>query len=157
MLKKIMIYVLLGLAGVFVLLQLVPYGRQHTNPPVVSEPPWGSPEARQVAQRACFDCHSNETVWPWYSNIAPISWLIQRDVEEGRAKLNFSEWGVSQGEGEWGEAEEGGEGVREIARVVQRGFMPPPYYVLLHPQARLSAQEKQMLIQGLPTAVATNR
>jgi len=153
--KRIIVYTLLGLMGFFVLLQLVPYGRQHTNPPVVSEPQWSNPQARQIAQRACFDCHSNETVWPWYSNIAPISWLIQRDVDEGRAKLNFSEWGVFQGESEGGEAEERGEGAGEIARAVQRGFMPPAYYVWLHPQARLSDQEKLVLIQGLPDAVAT--
>ena len=75
----------------FGLIQLVPYGRNHTNPPVGTEPNWISDQARAVTVRACYDCHSNETTWPWYSNVAPISWLIQRDVEEGRGIINFSE------------------------------------------------------------------
>lgn len=72
-------------------IQLVPYGRDHTNPPARSEPPWSNAAARSYAVRACYACHSNETAWPWYSSIAPVSWLMQRDVEQGRAKLNFSE------------------------------------------------------------------
>ncbi len=95
LLKKI----ILGAAGVLVVgliaIQLVPYGRNHTNPPVQSEPNWDSPETRALAERACFECHSNETAWPWYSNIAPVSWLVQHDVDEGREKLNFSEWSTA--------------------------------------------------------------
>ena len=79
---------LIGLAGLLVLgvivfaaIQLVPFGHDHTNPPVVAEPAWDSPETRAFAVTACFDCHSNQTVWPWYSNIAPVSWLVQRDVD----------------------------------------------------------------------------
>src|SRR5512134_2904759 len=79
-------------------LQLVPYGRNHTNPPVQSAPQWDSPHTREWFARACADCHSNETVWPWYSNIAPISWLVQRDVDEGRRALNYSEWNRGQKE-----------------------------------------------------------
>ncbi len=123
--------------GLFVLIQFVPYGRNHTNPPVVQEPVWDSPRTRELAKRACFDCHSNETVWPWYSNIAPISWLIQRDVEEGRRKLNFSEWHRPQ------------EGAEEVAETVREGEMPPPIYLITHPQARLSPAEKEELIRGL--------
>ena len=75
--KKI-IYWALGLAiGGFLLIQFVPYGRSHTNPPVLSEPAWDSPETRVLAQTACFDCHSNETDWsPWYTKVAPASWLV---------------------------------------------------------------------------------
>jgi hypothetical protein len=80
------------LIGALLLIQLVPYGRDHDNPPVQSEPPWDSPDTRALARQACFDCHSNETEWPAYANIAPVSWLVQRDVDEGRAVLNFSEW-----------------------------------------------------------------
>ena len=72
--KKLMIVVAV-LAGLFLAIQFVPYGRDHSNPPVIGEPTWNSPETRALAVRACFDCHSNETVWPWYSNIAPVSWL----------------------------------------------------------------------------------
>ena len=91
--KKIFLWLVVGLVALFVLIQLVPYGRNHANPPVVKEPEWVSPQTRQLAKRACFDCHSNESVWPWYSNIAPVSWLVQNDVDEGRRRLNFSEWG----------------------------------------------------------------
>nr|WP_290670514.1 heme-binding domain-containing protein [Ardenticatena sp.] len=127
--------------GLFVLIQFIPYGREHTNLPVVQEPAWDSPQTRELARRACFDCHSNETVWPWYSNVAPVSWLIQRDVDEGRQKLNFSEWNRPQDE------------LDEITEVVREGEMPPMYYVLLHPQAKLSQTEKEALIAGLRATV----
>ena len=74
------------------IVQLVPYGRTHTNPRSVAEPPWDSPQTRVLAQRACFDCHSNETKWPWYSDVAPFSWVMKRHVEVGRSVMNFSEW-----------------------------------------------------------------
>lgn len=121
----------------FVLIQLVPYGHNHTNPPVIQEPNWDSPQTRELVKRACFDCHSNETVWPWYSNIAPVSWLVQRDVEEGRRKLNFSEWNRPQ--------EEPGEAVK----AVRKGEMPPIQYWLIQSKARLSPAEKEALIRGL--------
>lgn len=89
--KGIIIIIVVGLVALFLLIQLIPYGRQHTNPPVVAEPAWDSPQTRDLAVRACFDCLSNDTVWPWYSNVAPISWLVQRDIDEGRQRLNFSE------------------------------------------------------------------
>jgi hypothetical protein len=73
-------------------IQLVPYGRDHGNPPVTGEPTWDASETRALVKQACFDCHSNETEWPAYASIAPVSWLVQRDVNEGRAVLNFSEW-----------------------------------------------------------------
>ncbi len=132
----------LGVLG-FLAIQLVPYGRNHTNPPVVREPIWPSPEVRALAKRACFDCHSNEVVWPWLSNVAPVSWMIQRDVDEGRRKLNFSEWGTRRDE-------------RDAAEQVQQGKMPEPKYLLTHPEARLTSAEKQMLIDGLQ-AIAGRR
>jgi hypothetical protein len=127
---------ILVIAGAFVLIQFVPYGRDHTNPPVTAEPAWDSPGTRTLAAAACLDCHSNETAWPWYTNIAPFSWLTQRDVDNGRATLNFSEWDRPQ------EADEMGE-------VISEGEMPPWYYAALHSGARLSDQEKQLLIDGL--------
>ena len=111
-----------------------------TNPPVGSEPNWDSPQTRALAQRACFDCHSNETVWPWYSRIAPPSWLVVFDVVRGRSHLNFSEWGTGPG---------GTRGLGESVRQIQRGAMPPAAYLPLHPTANLSAAEKQQLIDGL--------
>lgn len=132
------------LAAVFLLLQLVPYGRAHDNPPVVQEPAWDSPQTRELATRACFDCHSNETTWPWYSNIAPISWLTQRHVDEGREYLNFSDWNRSH-------AEQGDEGEEadEMAETVLEGEMPLRSYLPTHPAARLSDAERQALADGL--------
>jgi len=124
-------------------MQLIPYGQNHTNPPVVQEPNWDNPSTRELAQRACFDCHSNETVWPWYSNIAPVSWLVQRDVDEGREKLNFSEWQNASNF----------EKLDEISEVVLEGEMPPFTYYPTHPEARLSDQEKQQLAQGLQNSL----
>ena len=134
----------------FLLIQLIPYGRSHTNPPVVQEPAWDSPTTRTLAQRACFDCHSNETAWPWYTNIAPVSWLTQRDVDEGRQRLNFSD--INSRRGERG-GEGGGRGENDMGEVITRGSMPPWYYVMIHPNAGLSDQEKQQLINGLQNSI----
>ena len=128
------------LVGGFLLLQLIPYGHDHNNPPVVKEPTWDSPTTRLLAQRACFDCHSNETVWPWYTNIAPVSWLIANHVDEGRQVLNFSDWTASTRRGE---------AMEVIPEVIQENEMPPAYYDMIHPTARLTPQEKQILIDGL--------
>lgn len=130
--------------GLFLLLQLVPYGRDHTNPPVIAEPKWDSPQTRQLAARACFDCHSNETIWPWYTNIAPSSWLVQYDVDKGRDEFNFSEWQSNPIE----ETE-------ELAEVIQEGEMPPSQYLLIHPEARLTSTEKSLLIQGFFATLGT--
>jgi hypothetical protein len=119
------------------LIQFLPYGHTHTNPPVVKEPNWNSPETRQITQKACFDCHSNETIWPWYSNIAPMSWLVQRDVDVARSRMNFSDWGRISGE------------VGEIIEIVSEGEMPPFQYLLMHPGARFSEQEKTRFIDGI--------
>jgi len=118
-------------------IQLVPYGRDHTNPPITGEPPWDSVATRELAVTACFDCHSNETVWPWYSNIAPLSWRVQRNVDEGRARLNLSEWGTRD------------QAAGEIVEVVSEGEMPPWDYLILHPDARLSDADTQALVDGL--------
>lgn len=126
-------------AGVVLLLglQLLPLGRMHTNPPVTAEPVWPDSTTRDLAVRACYDCHSNETSWPWYSNVAPISWMVQNHVQEGRALLNFSEWDRPQ------------EGIREAEEVVQEGEMPPGYYRMIHRSAVLSPAEAAALAQGL--------
>jgi hypothetical protein len=154
-LKVIGILALIGIAG-FLLIQLVPYGRVHTNPPVLQEPQWDSPATRALAARACFDCHSNETKWPWYSYVAPASWLVTHDVDEGRSRLNLSEWGMPSRGGEGGEEGEGGrggEGVDEVAEVIAGGYMPPAQYLLMHPDARLSDAEKQQLMQGMQASL----
>ena len=115
----------------------MPYGRDHVNPPVRTEPTWDSPQTRALAKQACFDCHSNETEWPAYSRIAPVSWLIQRDVSEGRAVLNFSEWQRAQ------------EKASEAAEEVLEGEMPLRMYQLMHAHARLSTADRERLARGL--------
>lgn len=139
--KKILKWGVLSIIGLFVIIQLVPYGRAHSNPPVRMEPQWDSAQTRELAMRACFDCHSNETVWPWYSNVAPVSWLVQSDVDEARGMMNFSEWDRPQKKAE------------EAAEQIQKGEMPLWYYVPLHPLAKLSAAEKQALIHGLRATI----
>lgn len=127
----------LVVVGVFAAIQFVPYGRDHANPSVGEEPAWDSVETRRLAKQACFDCHSNETEWPAYSHVAPASWLVQRDVVEGRAALNFSEWQRPQKE------------AKEAVEEVREGEMPPWIYQLMHAHGRLSAADRERLTQGL--------
>lgn len=129
----VLVVVLIG----FVILQFIPYGKNHQNPPVKAEPAWDSPQTRQLFYQTCGDCHSNETVWPWYSNIAPVSWLIQNDVDEGRSYLNVSEWRTRGMEAD------------DAAEVVREGEMPPSLFLIMHPEARLDQTDKQILIRGL--------
>lgn len=128
------ILVVLTLLG----MQLVPYGRDHANPPVAAEPAWDSLRTRALFIRTCGDCHSHETGWPWYSHIAPVSWLVQSDVDEGREHFNISMWGFQ----EKNEGDEAYEKFRE-------GDMPPWFYLLPHPEAWLSDQEESAFSQGL--------
>jgi cytochrome c551/c552 len=131
------------LAGLL-LIQLVPYGRDHRDPPVEQEPNWDSPSTRALAKRACFNCHSFETVWPWYASIAPASWLVTYDVREGRKELNFSAWQNGKREGE---------SPAKVSKHIRNGDMPPWQYRLAHPEARLSPAEKQQLIDGLGATI----
>jgi len=128
---------LYGILSLFVIIQAVPYGRSHPNPPVTGEPDWDSPRTRRLVERACFDCHSNEVEWPWYTFVAPFSWLSESNVASGRDAVNYSEWNTPQEE------------VDESAQTVRDGEMPPWDYTLLHSDARLSDQEKDDLIDGL--------
>lgn len=128
----IALLVVFGLA-----IQLVPYGKDHNNPPVIAEPNWDSPQTKALYDRACADCHSNDTNWPWYTNIAPVSWLVQHDVEDGRRHLNTSVWGTQRVE------------THEIGEVILEGEMPMPIYTVMHPEANLTQSEKQALAQGL--------
>jgi mono/diheme cytochrome c family protein len=128
------------LVVLFVVIQFIPVDK--TNPATAQEPNWDSPHTRELAKAACFDCHSNETEWPWYAKIAPSSWLLSRDVKEGRSILNFSDWGG------------GGRELDEITEVINEGEMPPWYYKLMHSNAKLSDTEKQDLITGLMATFA---
>jgi hypothetical protein len=123
--------------AVVVLIQFVPYGRDHDNPPVGEEPEWSDSATRTRFLATCGDCHSNQTRWPWYSHVAPASWLIQRDVEKARAEFNVSEWGRPNQEGD------------EAAEELREGEMPLWFYVILHPDAKLDDAEKTRFLSGL--------
>lgn len=139
--KKFIRYAGIAIVVLFVLLQLIPIDR--TNPPVTQAVQWDSTETQALAQRACLDCHSNETNWPWYSYIAPISFRVADHVEEGRQKLNFSEW------------DRRNESLHEIVESIEEGQMPLSDYLLMHPEAKLTAAERQALLDGLQ-ATLTN-
>lgn len=130
---------LVAVVVVFLAAQAVPYGRDHANAPTTGEPEWATPETRELMKRACFDCHSNEVEWPWYSNVAPLSWAVWKHVEDGRNKVNYSEFDLPQRESE------------ETLKEVKLGSMPPPYYTFggLHSDANLSPDEMTALLQGL--------
>jgi hypothetical protein len=132
--KKVLIR---GAAALVVLLaaaQLVQPDR--TNPAMdpaigfkqVAKP---APELQAILERSCFDCHSNQTVWPWYSKIAPVSWLVARDVKAGRSKLSFSQWNIYSPEATKLK-------FVDACREVRAGEMPVPAYLLMHPNAKLA-------------------
>ena len=131
---------------ILVAIQFIPVS--YTNPPVINEPNWDSPETRALVARACFDCHSNETDLPWYSTLAPASWLIYRDINNGREKMNFSEWRMKSKKVE--------HSVDEIEELVRNGKMPPWFYLPMHPKAKLSVDEKELLIEGLQRTVSNS-
>jgi mono/diheme cytochrome c family protein len=118
-----------------VVAQLVPFSID--NPPVTGEPTWDAPRTEQLARQACFDCHSNEVVVPWYGHVAPISWWMGHHVDEGREHLNFSELDKPQRD-----ADEAGETVREHE-------MPMASYTWMHPEAKLSDADRKVLADGL--------
>jgi hypothetical protein len=128
--------------GLLVVIQFVPVKR--TNPPVVSEVA-APPDVHAVLQRACYDCHSNETVWPWYSRVAPVSWLVARDVREGRAELNFSAWNQIPPERQ-------ARLMHKVGEETSEGKMPPWFYLPAHPNARLTPQDVAILQAWAPAS-----
>jgi mono/diheme cytochrome c family protein len=136
--KGLLIFVIGGFV-LFGLIQLIPVDR--TNPPVSLEPKWSSPKARALVKEHCFQCHSNETDFPWYSYVAPASWLIQFDVVKGRNRFNYSEWDKNPGR------------LDEMVEQIQEGRMPPLQYTIFHPNSKLDATQKQALIDALSTTL----
>ena len=126
-----------GLIAVLIVAQFVPVAR--VNPTERGQPA-ASAEVQAILQRACYDCHSNETQWPWYSQVAPVSFLIARGVREGRRELNFSTWNRY-------EERRKTRKLKEIAEQVEKGKMPQWYYVSLHPDAKLSATDRELIIK----------
>jgi hypothetical protein len=147
MVRRWLVRLAVGLAclvGLFALMQLIPYGRTHSNPRVLAEPSWDSPRTRELAVRACFDCHSNETKWPAYADVAPMSWVVQKDVEGARETLNFSEWTRPQ------------DLAPESGPSVVRRDMPPYKYRMAHPEADLNEQETLELARGLNRTIGAH-
>lgn len=90
----------------------------------------------RIAGAACADCHANTTNWPWYSHVAPASWLVRRDVEQGRDEFNLSTWDRDGGEAD------------DAIETIFDGSMPPARYVLMHPEARLPDDERRILVDA---------
>jgi len=130
-------------AAALAAIQFVPVER--VNPPVESD--LAAPdEVKKILRRSCYDCHSNETRWPWYARVAPVSWLIAHDVDEGRRELNFSVWSQFTG----------GRRARkfkEIVEQVEGNKMPQWYYVILHPDAKLEARDKDIILNWAKQAL----
>jgi len=132
--RKLMV-VLAAVVLVFVAIQLAPVER--SNPPVVADFD-GPPEVKTVLKESCYDCHSHEVRWPWYSRVAPASWLVAHDVEEAREHLNFSAWGTY-------DAKKRAKMIEEVWEEVEDGEMPLGKYLLLHSDARLTDQDRAIL------------
>jgi hypothetical protein len=126
----------LALLVILIAIQFIPVDKN--NPPERSAAA-APAEVQVLLRRACFDCHSNETVWPWYSQIAPASLLIARDVKNGRKEVNFSTW-------ETFDEKRKARKLKEIAKEVEKGDMPPFYYLPLHPDAKLSPAERDVIV-----------
>lgn len=134
----------LAALAVFAAAQLVPVTR--SNPPV--EQDIAAPaEVDAILRRACYDCHSHETVWPWYSRVAPASWLVVYDTRRGREELNFSTWNRLSGD-------ERRHALEEMGEEVHSGSMPLPIYLPLHPEARLTGADRAALDAWIARAAA---
>lgn len=135
--KKAVIWIGVGVLCAVLAIQLVPVDR--TNP-AITETIDAPPEVMSILRKACFDCHSNETNWPWYSYVAPISWLVAHDVEEGREELNFSRWDTY-------DASHKAHKIQECGEEVAEGEMPLWFYLPTHPEARLTSAEVARIVQ----------
>ena len=127
--------VLIVLAIIIIAIQFIPLNR--TNPPVKADFD-GPAEIKSILKRACYNCHSNETVWPWYSYVAPVSFLVASDVNEAREHLNFSNWGnlsrkkqVRYRGGIW--------------EMISNEEMPPWQYKIMHSESSLSQEDKNLM------------
>ncbi len=118
---------------VVISIQFVPVVRD--NPPVISDVV-GSPGIKRILKKSCYDCHSNETIWPWYSYIAPFSWRISKDVIEGREELNFSEWNKWKNDHRL---------LDEILEEIEDEGMPLANYLITHPYAEINDVEYELI------------
>ncbi len=125
------------LAALFLLIQLIPV--EQNNPPVEANLVAPAP-VQDILRRACYDCHSHETSWPWYSRVAPFSWWLAEHVTEGRADLNFSQWPLF-------DFEVRELMLRDIEKQIVDGTMPLRSYVLGHREARISDRDREILLE----------
>jgi len=139
--KKIAKWTLLGLAGAFLVIQI--FRPDRSNPAVdpahtlaaVSNPP---ADVSAVLERSCFDCHSNQTHWPWYTNVAPVSWFVADHVHDGRRALNFSEFASYP-------VRKQAHALKEACEQVEEGEMPLSTYTLIHRGAKMSDADKKLV------------
>ena len=124
-------------------IQFVPVER--ANPPVESDVP-APAGVKSILRRSCYDCHSNETRWPWYARVAPVSWLIANDVKEARKEVNFSVWNQFTGARR-------ARKFKEIVEQVEQNKMPEWDYILLHPDAKLSPGDKETIVHWAKQAL----
>src|ERR1035438_2876659 len=140
--KKKLKWIYAALVAIFALLQLTNPAR--TNPPVTpghdlmatNAPP---PQIAALLHAACYDCHSYETKWPWYSRVAPGSWLVVSDVNEGRRALKFSDWPE--------DSERAAKKLERMSEELDYKDMPPAKYTIIHADARITDDQRKALIQ----------
>lgn len=140
-LKRFVLFLIVSL----LLIQI--YRPARTNPPIdpsrtIDAKTQMSPEVAAILDRSCSDCHSSRTRWPWYSQIAPVSWLVIRDVDRGREHMSFSEWGTYK-------PKKAAHLLEEMSEEVTEGDMPPAIYLRAHPEARLSEADKSKLLDWI--------
>jgi heme-binding protein len=145
--KKKLKWILAVLVAAFALLQFTNPPR--TNPPVAHDLMAGSapPQIAAMLRAACYDCHSYETRWPWYSRVAPMSWQIAKDVSDGRKNLNLSDWPVN-------DSKRAAKKVEDMSEQVGYGEMPPKKYTLIHADARLTESQRKELTDWLDSEAA---
>ncbi len=140
--KRVLRYVLIGLGVLFVAIQFIPVKR--SNPPVTGLV--DAPEdVMTTLRRSCWDCHSNETDWPWYAYVAPMSMRVAQHVEMGREHVNFTEWDSY-------DAEELDEAYEDIAEEIEKGGMPLSDYLLVHRDAKLTKSDRERLVSWAESA-----
>jgi mono/diheme cytochrome c family protein len=141
MTRKRLLYTFIALAILFVLAELTLLLPQFkpTNPLVTFQVNWDSPQTEAIFRESCADCHSNETIYPWYSYVVPIAWLVNNDVREGRKNFNISTGNIEEAE--------------DIEDVVMDGEMPLAPYLITHPDAALTDEEKRLLIRGMENSL----
>ena len=134
--------ILIGLAVLFIIIQF--FSIDKSNPPVEAgvdmiEVVQVPAEIEAILKTSCYDCHTNETIYPWYTNVAPVSWWIKKHVNEGRDELNFSEWGSYS-------LRRKDHKLDEIVELVDEDEMPLKSYLLVHGEASLSTEQKAQLV-----------